>query len=259
MQTVDPNNATSILVRQHHRGNHDRGKDEYGDYSSPNPGESIYRGESTNETRRSFAANRHSSENIHYEEDYEKANDGVNGGRRHSISSDYLGKCGYAYQTGAVARRNSEKDRSCIKQSWYETIRDRYQSVTMGSKKDIQFPKPLENYRTKYSEVKSTIIRSGSKLWEDGDKRRLTEKRKKTVRFDGGLETNNVDDGWMTLGNTDRWGSLRQGSQDSGTKDSGIETSSNFTSSEDSNRGEFKVPLVAKIAFFMKELGVSCS
>lgn len=59
------------------------------------------------------------------------------------------------------------------------------------------------------------------------DSRRYTERRKKTVRFDG----QDVDD-WT------RWESERQGSQDSATKDSGIDTSSTFTSSEDSNRGD---------------------
>lgn len=59
------------------------------------------------------------------------------------------------------------------------------------------------------------------------DSRRYTERRKKTVRFDG-QESND----WT------RWDSERQNSQDSTTRDSGIDTSSTFTSSEDSNRGE---------------------
>lgn len=59
------------------------------------------------------------------------------------------------------------------------------------------------------------------------DNRRYTERRKKTVRFDG-QESND----WT------RWDSERQNSQDSTTRDSGIDTSSTFTSSEDSNRGE---------------------
>ncbi|EAT48461.1 AAEL000479-PA [Aedes aegypti] len=64
--------------------------------------------------------------------------------------------------------------------------------------------------------------------WDDpADSRRFTERRKKTVRFDG----QDADD-WG------RWESERQGSQDSTTKDSGIDTSSTFTSSEDSNRGD---------------------
>ncbi|XP_062556125.1 regulating synaptic membrane exocytosis protein 1 isoform X9 [Armigeres subalbatus] len=64
--------------------------------------------------------------------------------------------------------------------------------------------------------------------WDDpADSRRFTERRKKTVRFDG----QDTDD-WG------RWESERQGSQDSTTKDSGIDTSSTFTSSEDSNRGD---------------------
>uniref|UniRef100_A0A182FQP1 C2 domain-containing protein n=1 Tax=Anopheles albimanus TaxID=7167 RepID=A0A182FQP1_ANOAL len=58
--------------------------------------------------------------------------------------------------------------------------------------------------------------------------RRFTERRKKTVRFDG----QDADTDWS------RWESERQGSQDSATKDSGIDTSSTFTSSEDSNRGD---------------------
>uniref|UniRef100_A0A904A3N9 Uncharacterized protein n=1 Tax=Anopheles quadriannulatus TaxID=34691 RepID=A0A904A3N9_ANOQN len=64
--------------------------------------------------------------------------------------------------------------------------------------------------------------------WEEpADSRRFTERRKKTVRFDG-----QDSDDWS------RWESERQGSQDSATKDSGIDTSSTFTSSEDSNRGD---------------------
>ncbi|XP_053697220.1 regulating synaptic membrane exocytosis protein 1 [Sabethes cyaneus] len=64
--------------------------------------------------------------------------------------------------------------------------------------------------------------------WDDpADSRRFTERRKKTVRFDG-----QESDDWG------RWESERQGSQDSATKDSGIDTSSTFTSSEDSNRGD---------------------
>lgn len=59
------------------------------------------------------------------------------------------------------------------------------------------------------------------------DSRRYTERRKKTVRFDG-QESND----WT------RWDSERQNSQDSATRDSGIDTSSTFTSSEDSNRGD---------------------
>lgn len=59
------------------------------------------------------------------------------------------------------------------------------------------------------------------------DSRRYTERRKKTVRFDG-QESND----WT------RWESERQNSQDSTTRDSGIDTSSTFTSSEDSNRGD---------------------
>lgn len=61
------------------------------------------------------------------------------------------------------------------------------------------------------------------------DNRKFTERRKKTVRFDG---PEAAADDWL------RWDSDRQGSQDSATKDSGIETSSTFTSSEDSNRGD---------------------
>lgn len=59
------------------------------------------------------------------------------------------------------------------------------------------------------------------------DSRRFTERRKKTVRFDG-----------QDSDEFSRWESERQGSQDSTTKDSGIDTSSTFTSSEDSNRGD---------------------
>lgn len=59
------------------------------------------------------------------------------------------------------------------------------------------------------------------------DNRQFTERRKKTVRFDG-----------QDSDEFSRWENERQGSQDSTTKDSGIDTSSTFTSSEDSNRGD---------------------
>lgn len=65
--------------------------------------------------------------------------------------------------------------------------------------------------------------------WDETcDSRRFTERRKKTVRFDG---QESAED-WS------KWDTERQGSQDSATKDSGIDTSSTFTSSEDSNRGD---------------------
>ncbi|CAH2068522.1 unnamed protein product, partial [Iphiclides podalirius] len=88
-------------------------------------------------------------------------------------------------------------------------------------------------------------------LWEDSsDNRRFTERRKKTVRFDGhegaatfprgGRDSSGAPHDWPCL----RWESERQTSQDSATKDSGIDTSSTFTSSEDSNRGDCpKFPL----------------
>ncbi|XP_050353329.1 regulating synaptic membrane exocytosis protein 2 isoform X9 [Nymphalis io] len=88
-------------------------------------------------------------------------------------------------------------------------------------------------------------------LWEDSsDNRRFTERRKKTVRFDGhegaatfprgGRDASGGPHEWGSL----RWESERQTSQDSATKDSGIDTSSTFTSSEDSNRGDCpKFPL----------------
>lgn len=82
-------------------------------------------------------------------------------------------------------------------------------------------------------------------LWEDSsDNRRFTERRKKTVRFDGhegaatfprgGRDASGAPHDWAAL----RWEPERQTSQDSATKDSGIDTSSTFTSSEDSNRGD---------------------
>lgn len=82
-------------------------------------------------------------------------------------------------------------------------------------------------------------------LWEDStDNRRFTERRKKTVRFDGhegsatfprgGRDSSGTPLDWASM----RWESERQTSQDSATKDSGIDTSSTFTSSEDSARGD---------------------
>ncbi|XP_058448577.1 regulating synaptic membrane exocytosis protein 2 isoform X2 [Malaya genurostris] len=74
----------------------------------------------------------------------------------------------------------------------------------------------------------SAVNEQPDPYWDEpADSRRFTERRKKTVRFDG----QDTDD-WG------RWESERQGSQDSATKDSGIDTSSTFTSSEDSNRGD---------------------
>lgn len=61
-----------------------------------------------------------------------------------------------------------------------------------------------------------------------GESHKITERRKKTVRFDG----QDPEEDWS------RWAAERQGSQDSATKDSGIDTCSTFTSSEDSNRGD---------------------
>ena len=183
--------------------------------------------------------NRHSIENI-----YSSYDDPVNllsneRRRRHSFSPDYSPELGLDDGTEC-----NLTDRNALKQSWYKTIRTRYLMAGKGGmKKDIQFPKSLDNYRTSYyTDIKNAIIRSGSKIWDEADKRtRFTLRRKKTVRFDGGGdESESFDSGWMTLDNVERWDSLRQGSQDSGTKDSGIETSSNFTSSEDSNR-DFKV------------------
>lgn len=66
------------------------------------------------------------------------------------------------------------------------------------------------------------------------DSRRFTERRKKTVRFDG-----------QDSDEFSRWENERQESQDSTTKDSGIDTSSTFTSSEDSNRGDVPKVLIA--------------
>lgn len=94
----------------------------------------------------------------------------------------------------------------------------------------------LHNQINRYAQPSSTV--SGTTpatvggepdpYWDEtADSRRFTERRKKTVRFDG-----QDSDDWT------RWESERQGSQDSATKDSGIDTSSTFTSSEDSNRGD---------------------
>lgn len=72
--------------------------------------------------------------------------------------------------------------------------------------------------------LNETMVQS----WDEpADNRRFTERRKKTVRFDG-----QDSDDWS------QYESDRQGSQDSATKDSGIDTCSTFTSSEDSNRGD---------------------
>ncbi|XP_063224160.1 regulating synaptic membrane exocytosis protein 2 [Bacillus rossius redtenbacheri] len=99
-----------------------------------------------------------------------------------------------------------------------------------------RFPRDLGDYRDRYLAFRDRVARQGARGGagdeeeeeeeeEDGDSRRLTERRKKTVRFD--------QRDWAQLA-----GGARQGSQDSQTKDSGIDTSSTFTSSEDSNRGD---------------------
>ncbi|XP_046989107.1 regulating synaptic membrane exocytosis protein 2 [Schistocerca americana] len=101
------------------------------------------------------------------------------------------------------------------------------------TRKEVEkFPRDLNDYRDRYFAFRDRIVKECSELWEEGDSRRFTERRKKTVRFD------RPDRDWMNLGSAVRWGADRQGSQDSQTKDSGIDTSSTFTSSEDSNRGE---------------------
>lgn len=121
------------------------------------------------------------------------------------------------------------------------------------SEEYLSFDDPSGEY-VDYSVFKDKVIHNKNKYgWEDSDSRRFTERRKKTVRFDGydgsqtfpraighhrdllgsGREAHVVPN-WATV----RWECDRQGSQDSATKDSGIDTSSNFTSSEDSNRGD---------------------
>lgn len=81
------------------------------------------------------------------------------------------------------------------------------------------------NYYTNNRSVNETI--EMDEQHASTDNRQFTERRKKTVRFDG-----------QDSDEFSRWENERQGSQDSTTKDSGIETSSTFTSSEDSNRGD---------------------
>lgn len=102
----------------------------------------------------------------------------------------------------------------------------------------------LRPYATDERPGSDRNVYKSAHLWEDSsDSRQFTERRKKTVRFDGhdGAATfpRGGRDGcgpldWTSL----RWESSRQTSQDSATKDSGIDTSSTFTSSEDSNRGD---------------------
>ncbi|KAJ8871146.1 hypothetical protein PR048_027451 [Dryococelus australis] len=99
------------------------------------------------------------------------------------------------------------------------------------ARKEVEkFPRDLGDYRDRYFAFRDRIVKECAELWEEGDSRRFTERRKKTVRFD--------QQDWASLAGAARWGGDRQGSQDSQTKDSGIDTSSTFTSSEDSNRGE---------------------
>lgn len=105
------------------------------------------------------------------------------------------------------------------------------------------------DFQDDFAIYRDKAIHKSSYGWEDStDSRRFTERRKKTVRFDGqdGSQTfpraaihqrardSQMAHDWATV----RWECDRQGSQDSATKDSGIDTSSTFTSSEDSNRGD---------------------
>ncbi|CAH2989997.1 unnamed protein product [Chilo suppressalis] len=103
----------------------------------------------------------------------------------------------------------------------------------------------LRPYAPDESSRAERAVYKSAYLWEDSaDNRRFTERRKKTVRFDGhegaatfprgGRDASGAPHDWASL----RWESERQASQDSATKDSGIDTSSTFTSSEDSNRGD---------------------
>lgn len=84
-----------------------------------------------------------------------------------------------------------------------------------------------DDYQDRYATLRERFVRDCP---QDGDRRRLTERRKKTVRFDHGTPR----DAWLgRLGRT-----AASASADPHNKDSGIDTSSTFTSSEDSNRGE---------------------
>ncbi|XP_069676279.1 regulating synaptic membrane exocytosis protein 2 isoform X13 [Periplaneta americana] len=115
---------------------------------------------------------------------------------------------------------------------------------TRTSSKEVpqeKFPRDLNDYRDRYFAFRDRIVKECSELWEReetsaSDSRRFTERRKKTVRFDRPVPSDQRQHSqdWIAV----RWASDRQGSQDSQTKDSGIDTSSTFTSSEDSNRGE---------------------
>lgn len=102
-------------------------------------------------------------------------------------------------------------------------------SLSQVAQPQVAPPSQSSHYDSYVTE--SSLVQS----WDDAsmsssaatDSRRFTERRKKTVRFDG-----QDSDDWS------QYESDRQGSQDSATKDSGIDTCSTFTSSEDSNRGD---------------------
>ncbi|ETN58027.1 hypothetical protein AND_010395 [Anopheles darlingi] len=101
---------------------------------------------------------------------------------------------------------------------------------TSSGSSSTAVPPPLANHgSSRYGTSPAATEQPADLYWDEpADSRRFTERRKKTVRFDG----QDADTDWS------RWESERQGSQDSATKDSGIDTSSTFTSSEDSNRGD---------------------
>lgn len=141
--------------------------------------------------------------------------------------------------------------RNCDKKSFHSPL-DIEMDVERQKEDFLNFDETSGEFLD-YSVFKDKVTNKSKYGWEDSDSRRFTERRKKTVRFDGydGSQTfprivghhrdplsnnreSHIVHNWATV----RWDCDRQGSQDSATKDSGIDTSSNFTSSEDSNRGD---------------------
>ncbi|KXJ81978.1 hypothetical protein RP20_CCG016113 [Aedes albopictus] len=135
-------------------------------------------------------------------------------------------------------RNHSKKSSRKPQMNWRRNLhKESSKELQKKPPKELQEESPMD-FRKEFPKEKlqklSSLIKSSvgneqpDPYWDDpADSRRFTERRKKTVRFDG----QDADD-WG------RWESERQGSQDSTTKDSGIDTSSTFTSSEDSNRGD---------------------
>ncbi|XP_055847782.1 uncharacterized protein LOC129913228 isoform X13 [Episyrphus balteatus] len=193
-------------------------------------------------------------------------------------NSSSLGGVGGASSTGITSLSNSSNSsyhypQIVIGEPNISTSYDRYTTPSLHS-----------HHHPTQTIITETTATTNHPFWDEHtptsasaqDNRRFTERRKKTVRFDGHDDDADVEVvvptanlitvataavgpptavttvlGSSSIGSSNiggvglvgvddwsRWDAERQGSQDSATKDSGIDTSSTFTSSEDSNRGD---------------------